>query len=68
MQANAHKRKQNRFQLLPFISPNRDFSKGYGRRNKNNSARISGCVQSVSPDAPLLSPREAPAERGFDFV
>jgi hypothetical protein len=48
VQKNAPKKKQNGFHLLAFIFPNRDFSKGYGQRNKQNPARVSGCVQNVS--------------------
>jgi hypothetical protein len=34
--------------LLGFIRPNRDFSKGCGQKNKKKSTRVSGCVQIVS--------------------
>jgi hypothetical protein len=47
VQTNANKNKQNSFHLLAFIFANRDFSKGYGQRNKK-STRVSGCVQNVS--------------------
>jgi hypothetical protein len=64
MQTNANKNKQNSFHLLPFISPNRDFSMGYERRNKNIRVLVSGCVQNVSSrraqpvsNAFLISPR-----------
>jgi hypothetical protein len=42
--------------LLGFIRPNRDFSKGYERKNKKKSTRVSGCMQNVSDGVPLLSP------------
>jgi hypothetical protein len=39
--------------LLGFIRPNRDFSIGYGRKNKK-STRVSSCMRSVSADVPLF--------------
>jgi hypothetical protein len=39
-QGNANKRKQNGFHLLSFIFPNRDFSMGYGRKNKKIRLRL----------------------------
>jgi hypothetical protein len=48
MQASENKRKQNCFHLLPFISPNRDFSMGCERRNKKEPTPVLGCAQNVS--------------------
>jgi hypothetical protein len=48
VQTNPNKTKQKSLDFLGFIRPNRDFSKGYERKSKKNSTRVSGCVQNVS--------------------
>jgi hypothetical protein len=56
--------KANRFHLLPFVSPNLGFSKGYGRRNKKDSDSRLGlyaeCLKPLShPFLLALRPAEA---------
>jgi hypothetical protein len=56
------------FFSFPFISPNRDFSMSYGRRNKKNPGHVSGCVQDVSSRGipPFSPPAGAREGVGFD--
>jgi hypothetical protein len=48
LQANPNKTKQKSLDFLGFLWPNRDFSEGYGEKNKKVAAcltRLQGCVQ-----------------------
>jgi hypothetical protein len=64
-QANPNKTKQKSLDFLGFIRRNRDFSKGYGRKNKKKT-RVSSCVQNVSGGFFPLSLSPAGCTTGFD--
>jgi hypothetical protein len=49
--------------FLGFIRPNQGFSKGYERKNKKKSTRVSSCVQNVSGLSYGVRPIGSPAQR-----
>jgi hypothetical protein len=67
-QANPNKTKQKSLDFLGFIRPNRDFSMGYGQKNKKN--RLASQVVCETSQAPshffLARSRQRRAGRGFD--
>jgi hypothetical protein len=64
IQANPNKTKPKSLDLLGFIRPNRDFSKGYERKNKK-STRVSSCMRNVSS---ATHSHSLPRRRGAGFL